>query len=287
MNTPHRFSALTASALVACVWFSTAGATNPQAVLNVDGEPDCDSLSPDADIREIKVYRPDQGTASDEHGEQEIYYEVNSDNELSWAVIKGMTINYVILQGKSKKKHKRRRGGGSGGATVYHYGSTPGGNDDSGLVVRPGTHEEGTRIKKLRFCYGFSELEESVVENLKNCDDIDGAQVTCPDESQGPEQRIIVSLDPNKDNFGMVMCTCNLDPDETSGGLGSGVFQQCDPDARQVEDGDAEGGVGGPCSSGTGFVEGAPIDMWGVEDPNSFLCFAISGDRSCFFHFNK
>jgi hypothetical protein len=292
MKTLTRFSAMGASALVACAWFTAAGATGAQAVFNLEGEPTCKSLSPDDDTLEIEVFHPDAGTASDKHKRQLIDYAVDSHNELSWEVAKGMPLNYVILTTKGRhSKHSRHKKRAS--STVYSYGSTPGSRIDSGLMVGPGTAKEGSEIKTLRFCYGISELREPVVMDIGSCDDLNNrllgksldltefASSSCPPpkDNDSSDERIILSLNPNEKNFGLVFCTCNLNDSS------NGKFEQCDPDVDQTKGGEAGGGVGGSCSSGEGFVERLPISITGVEDPESFLCFAVTGSRDCFFHF--
>ena len=131
-------------------------------------------------------------------------------------------------------------------------------------------------------------LPPPVVVNLGDCAELakeGGIDATlvgqCPDPTPGEagDERIILSLNPNKPNFGLVLCTCNLnDPDQQHG-----VFQQCDPNAVQKR------GVpprpGGPCTNGKGFLERVPFSITGVEDPDSLLCFVVGGDRTCYFHF--
>jgi len=280
-------------------------------VLNLEGNPTCSSLGPNSEILEIKISGPDDsGDTVEVVGPpleddppapvQRITYRINTNNAVSWDVIpndpldpffaRGLAVNYVILKGKGQK----------GGGTVYHYGAAPGSGGDSGLVLFPDPlqPDQGPSINALSFCYGLSgegpgPSPTPTVTDLGNCADLtdptqpdkftlDGTTFnidSCPQPGTNPGERIIVSFDPNKDNFGLHFCTCNLE-----GGAQQGKFEKCDANATQTVNVPQ-----GPdaCPNGQGFVERVPINILGVEDPGSFLCFAVTGDRSCYFHDSK
>jgi hypothetical protein len=309
MTTFYRFLVLMTGTLAVFAWASTAGAVSTDVVLNLEGNPTCSSLGPNNEILTIKITSPgDSGLVEGPplDGEdpqidfnQKIIYSIDPSNAVEWRVIptddpdfgpaRNLAVNYVILKGKGAK----------GGGTVYHYGSMPGSAGDGGLVLFPNTDDEGIVINALSFCYGLSDESGTtpptppppVVEDRGNCSDLTATNSTsldgttfvstsCPPPGTGgPGERIIVSFDPNSDDFKMEFCTCNLEGKDEN----QGTFEQCDPTATQTFDQAASPDV---CTNGKGFVRRVPISILGVEDPDSFLCFAATGSRDCFFHFS-
>jgi hypothetical protein len=89
---------------------------------------------------------------------------------------------------------------------------------------------------------------------------------TSTNGSQDSGQRLIIVLDPQAPNFGAsaegAFCTCNTD------------FVECDPDASV--------GELNACQNPNGVNERVPLDIQGVEDPDSYICRTLGGRRVCF-----
>lgn len=298
MITSYRLPALAAGLIAASVWGTSANAASTDVVLNLEGNPTCSSLGPNGIIQDIKVSGPgSSGVAEDVTTGQSITYDINNNNAMEWNVVTGVAVNYVILKGK----------GGNGGGTVYHYGVS-GSAGDSVLVIFPDSPDDvdGSTINAVSFCYGLSDtlppppqptppppvVDMMDCESLTGTTTLDGTKFefdSCPEpvidpvtgEPTGESERIIVSFNPSEKNFGLTLCTCNLGRDG-----GDGTFGKCNPDA-DVQPGQPPGPDACPNGLAGGNVQRVPIEILGVEDPASFLCFAAGGGRSCFFHDSK
>jgi hypothetical protein len=240
------------AAWAALALLQDVGATSTDVVLNLEGNPTCSSLGPNKDIVEVRDNDPPnkggQTTVFGPDG-QEVTYKVADDGKgiAQWSST--VSVNYVILKGRH-------------GARVFHFGS--------GGISSDTDEESRGYLRAVSFCYGLGDGNGGgtpSLSELPKCDDLDGTDIMCPMDSS--EKRVIISLDPNAPNFGLndfKFCTC-----------GDDKFKICDPNA-DTNDPDRQ-----PCPNG-GALERVPIDILGVEDPDSFFCYSIGGIRQCFYH---
>jgi len=252
-------------------------ATSSTVVLNLEGNPTCDSLGDNSSILAARDNDPQEGV-NEVSGPridgmtQTIQYTIDTSGALlmSWDILNQdefvNPINYVILKAQ-----------GSNGARVFHFGGIGAGEVSD-------TDEEATgNIAAVSFCYGLTEgpLDEPPLAGIPDCGELDIANNlggtligACPTDSSGnpdPDQeRLLISLDLNADNFDIQSCTCNV-----PGGLPS-----CDPDVPVDEPGACI--VTDPNDILEGVNERVPVMIQGVETPNSYICYTIGGDRFCF-----
>ena len=155
-------------------------------------------------------------------------------------------------------------------ANLFHYGDM-GAISDRNLPA-PRDHE----VTNIKFCYGLARDPMY----MGDCDELasrgetlNGTAVSCPDD----EARMIVSLDvtpgldpDDRPDFNRKFCSCNL-----------GRLPTCDPDLSRSETDDNDACTNNP----DGRNERPPMAIEGVENPGSYLCFTIGGNRVCYGHF--
>ena len=239
-------------------------ATQTDVVLNLKGNPTCNSLAINS-ILEIKDPAPPYVGSKIVMGPdgQKITYTVgaNGTTITAWQISSPPTssllvrpVNFVILQAKGHDGEREHNGEREhAGARVFHFGSAGATSDDT----EPGTG----RLAQVRFCYGLS---QPTPQALARCSDLaqagglDETGISCP--YNVTEERILISLDPGSANWNLKMCTCNAN------------FAKCDPNVAA--------GQAGACPTGT--LATVPIHIEGVQDPASLICTTIGGQRLCF-----
>jgi hypothetical protein len=251
-----------------------AQATSSTVVLNLEGNPTCDSLGDNASILAARDNGPQVGV-NEVSGPridgmvQTIQYTIDASGEfplVSWDILNQdefvNPINYVIIKGQ-----------GSNGARVFHFGGI-------GEGAVSDTEEEATgNIAAVSFCYGLTEGPiDTPLAGIQDCAELDvennlgGTLIgACPTPEIGdPKKRLLISLDLDADNFDIQSCTCNV-PE----GLPS-----CDPNVPVDEPGACI--VTDMYDPLEGVNERVPVMIQGVETPNSYICYTIGGDRVCY-----
>lgn len=252
MNMFSRFVVLGAAG-IALGLSKDVTATSTDVVLDVEGNPTCESLGSNHDIISIKDTRPPKpGRSTTVTGPdgQQIHYTVGSDGKsvAEWEIVSDQDIkpvNYTILKGYK-------------GARAFHFGA-------AGVTMDTDEPSRGW-LKAVSFCYGLSgDSQPPEMTQLPDCEELSydgglaGTGIHCPTYGQ----RVLLSFDPNEANFATELCTCNV------------KFEECDPNVAA--------GELNACPSG-GINERVPVNIQGVEDPNSYICTTIGGFRRCFTH---
>jgi hypothetical protein len=268
---------MTIASLVMLSVITQAQATSSTVVLNLEGNPTCDSLGDNASILAARDNGPQVGVNEISGPRidgltQTIQYTIDTSGEfplLSWEILNQdefvNPINYVIIKAQ-----------GNNGARVFHFGGIGGGEVSD-------IEEEATgNIAAVSFCYGLTEGPIGApLAGIPDCGDLDIANNlggtligACPTDSSGntdpSQKRLLISMDLDADNFDLQSCTCNV-----PGGLPS-----CDPDVPVDEPGACI--VTDPNDILEGVNERVPVMIQGVETPNSYICYTIGGDRFCY-----
>ncbi len=258
-----------------------ARATETNVVLNLEGNPTCNSLGANDMIIEIRDNDPQPGeniVTGDIFfegmfvGEQRIVYYMNISGESvdKWEIDvpeeEVTPVNYTILKAR-----------GNAGAVVYHFGGKNAGATKDSVEVANG------EITAVSFCYGLTgPTVPPVAVVIPECDefssgggvdDLGGTEIgACPTATMGdPAQRVLISLDLLAKDFDVQSCTCNV-----PGGL-----PICDPEASVNEPGACMDTIG----PGNGVNERVPVLIQAVENPDSYICYTIGGRRLCYGHF--
>lgn len=270
MNTRSYMGLAIAAAVMTLASANPAFATQTDVVLNLEGNPTCNSLATNS-ILEIKDTAPPYVGSKIVMGPdgQKITYTVgaNGTTITAWQISSPPTsslllrpVNFVILKAKrhagAKEHDGAREHAGEkehAGARVFHFGSAGVTSDDT---------EQGTgRLAQVSFCYGLS---QPTPQPLARCSDLaqvgglDETAISCP--YNVTEERVLISLDPGSANWNVKLCTCNAN------------FAKCDPNVAA--------GQTGACP--TGKLATVPIHIEGVQDPASLICTTIGGQRLCF-----
>ena len=243
-----------------------AFATQTDIVLNLKGNPTCNSLAINS-ILEVKDSNPPLVGSKIVMGPdgQKITYTVGANGATitTWRISSPPTsslllrpVNFVILKAKGHAEAKEHAEASEhAGARVFHFGSAGVTSDDT---------EQGTgRLAQVSFCYGLSQLA-ATPQPIASCSSLalglDETGITCP--AIGTKARVLISLDPGSPHWNVKLCTCNT------------TFTKCDPNAPA--------GQTNACPNPTGTLATVPIHIEGVQDPHSLVCTTIGGQRLCF-----
>ena len=234
-----------------------AFATQTDIVLNLKGNPTCNSLAINS-ILEVKDSNPPLVGSKIVMGPdgQKITYTVGANGATitNWRISSPPTssrllrpVNFVILKAKEHAEASEHAG-----ARVFHFGSVGVTSDDT---------EQGTgRLAQVSFCYGLSQPNSQPLALCSAVGGLDEPGITCP--ANVTEARVLISLDPGSPNWNVKLCTCNT------------TFAKCDPNLPA--------GQTGACPNPTGTLATVPIHIEGVQDPASLICTTIGGQRLCF-----
>jgi hypothetical protein len=276
-STPHvvRFALPAATALVALVVAVPAWATTSFVTLNLEGNPTCSSLGPNDDIISIKDTDPNVGGNGPLTGPlgQEVTYTLGSSKTTITSWSSTVPVNYVILKAR-----------GNAGAKVFHFG--PAGTTTDTDVEGLGD------LTAVSFCYGlaFTEPPPEPIDItapgapiVPDCEDLTlgdgllaGSDVVCPlAGTEDTGKRVLISLDPEAPNFGIRFCSCNLTVNQDD-------FLRCDPELP-ARDPTEPVTLDGGCPSGLPTTR-VPVNILGVQDPHSKICFTLGGKRRCYSH---
>jgi len=260
------------AAIVAFVLSSQAYATTSNVVLNLEGNPTCNSLVANDEIMEARDNSPTSGdnTVFGPDG-QRFDYTVTDDSIDIWTTDGNPTlpVNFTVLKSK-----------GNAGAVVFHFGT-------NGVFTDTEEDASGT-LAAVSFCYGIEgddppePPEEpqpmALCEDLNNSSGLDGSGIVCPTNS---EQRVLISMSlEDEDDFDLQYCTCNLDT--------TNALPQCNPNLNRFEAPESAGEFAGlpACTNNLdGTNERVPVQILGVENPSSYICFTSGGRRVCYGHF--
>jgi hypothetical protein len=253
-----------AAAVMTLASANPAFATQTDVVLNLEGNPTCNSLATNS-ILEIKDTAPPYVGSKIVMGPdgQKITYTVgaNGTTITSWQIssppsssLLPRPVNFVILKAKRHAGAREHDGEKEhAGARVFHFGSAGVTSDD--------TEQGPGRLAQVSFCYGLS---PPTPQPLARCSDLaqvgglDETGINCP--YNATEERVLISLDPGSPNWNVKLCTCNAN------------FAKCDPNVA----------AGQPGACPTGTLTTVPIHIEGVQDPASLICTTIGGQRLCF-----
>lgn len=167
--------------------------SNAFSILTVEGAKSCNNFAVNSQIKELKKNNPPAFFEVSSKG-QKIQGAITDEN-LSWEVLQGVPLNFVIVTGGGGGGEFESEGGGTK-SNVYIFGS--GATSDVGEIA-----PNMANIKQIRFCYGQDVPFQP--RPLQACDSEDVGQ-TCP--AEGQQVRIIWDLArPNDVSF----CTCNID----------------------------------------------------------------------------
>ena len=301
---------LLAAAPLLLALFGSAQATTTGVVLNLEGNPTCSSLGLNSQILEYRDSSPLGESTVDiptPGGVQTLYYNVEEPTGANARVVRWeithvngvadfdpadvYAMNYVILKAQ-----------GGGGARVFHFGAT---ETSPGAITDEDEEATGTRMAAVSFCYGLTQgladpEPPSSFTQIPNCDDLAsqigapgdlfGVGIVCPDNID--RELLLINMDLNADNFGfdadtIRACTCNTS------------LPPCNPDLPVVPSGSQDPNLPDSqrsCleasfndSNGDGFPDGVntrvPLQIEGVENPDSYVCYVIGGTRYCYGHF--
>lgn len=310
-----RYQILPAGALTSLLLLAAPAsqATSTDVVLNLEGNPTCSSLGDNSAVIEYRDSNPvgvKQVVLPTPAGTQTLAYEVveaagENARMVEWSIVEvnGSTdvanspnvfpINYTILKAQ----------GGQNGARVFHFGTSA---KVPGAITDSDEEGPGGRMAAVSFCYGltsgFNQPDPPSVVNLPNCDDLSQTPtgisdlyttgIDCPETG---EQQLIINLALNEDNFGFNFdtntvraCTCNVD------------LPPCNPDLPAVPKGTQDENTPADersCmeydvnsdANNDGYPDGVntrvPLQIMGVENPDSYICYVIGGTRYCYGHY--
>jgi len=245
-NHMKRLFCKSAALALVFAWTPAAFATSAETVLDIDGDPSCKALSNNDSVLEAK----------DPEGH---YYHLDGtaagpDGQVfSYSIDKsGKNLSWTTSHAKQDPQTVNfvilsSKGKHWRVSRVFHFGT-------EGVFLDNDEEARGT-IKTVRFCYGLAPPPAELAECKDVIDDF-----TCP----AVGQRLVTIQDPESPDFDTRACTCNT------------TFTECDPTLS----------VGEPnaCPDSAGFNERVPVVIQAVEDPNSYVCYTIGGQRRCFRH---
>ena len=306
-----RLLALSATSLLLAL-FNVAQATSTGVVLNLEGNPTCSSLGLNAQVLEYRDGSPLGESMVDittPGGVQTLYYNVEEPTGgnarvIEWAIthVNGVALadadpadvyamNYVILKAQ-----------GGSGARVFHFGATP---EVPGAISDTDEEATGARMAAVSFCYGLTQgladpEPPTSFTSIPNCDDLAGqigdpgdlfgAGIVCPDNPD--KELLLINMDLNADNFGfdastIRACTCNTTLPPCNPDLGVVPSGSQDPNLPDSQRSCLEASFND--SNGDGFPDGVntrvPLQIEGVENPDSYVCYVIGGTRYCYGHY--
>lgn len=231
------------------VMASEAIATDSDVVLDLSGSTSCRQVA-GKEIMEIKdTHPPGPGDTKTVMGpgEQRITYTIgkSEDTLAEWHIssekslipVNATMLTYTI--GKSFTILTTRKAG----TRVFHFANEGATRDTEERAAGP--------IKEITFCYG----SRVPPEPIDKCND-----TLCEGLGTPPPDRVLISLDPKADQWGVEACACGLN------------LVRCNPAAQ--------GGAPDACPSGKPLLE-VPVEIQAVRD-ESFICIVIGGKRRCF-----
>jgi hypothetical protein len=241
--------ALALLGLTLSLWSLRSVATQAVTVLDLEGNPTCNSLALNSVLQLSDNSPPAAGvpkTISASGGPSITYTLDATRTGISlWNVVGSpqTPINFVIAKSQ-----------GNTGARVFHF--SPAGALQDSLATARGT------ITQISFCYGLAmPANPGGSQTLPDCseinDQLDETGIACPTDGS---RRVIYSFDPDAPNWNVTACTCNA------------TLTKCNPDASFPQDADA-------CPSGATKLPRVPVQVEAVEDP--FVCSTIGGTRTC------